>query len=246
MKKLFVAIVVILIISAFMVPVFIPEELPYLTNLQLVLSALITLFLPFTLLSLIFAAWVTKHLYIQLERMNIGGINLLFRKPDKLFLDSAKAFLETKRTLYKINGELDNFNETLDSYFSTYQFFKNEMSILDTTKEDQKKLYELSSKIIRYLNEFLTLNQNNYRRWYQKTIEENRVLIKGENEEKDTGTKAHMMRIGELQKYYYDYNQILKGFKDINTFFKQEVNQTIKVDINKWESDYIGETQNFH
>jgi hypothetical protein len=237
MKKLFLVIVAALVIAAFTIPIFIPQELPYLTKLQLILSALITLLLPFTLLCLLFAALVTRHLHVQLERMNIGGINLLFHKPDKIFINSTKAFLETKRTLYKIYEDRDNFNEVLDSYFATYQFFKKEMSILDTTKKDQKKLYDLSSAIIKNLNVFLTAYQNNYRRWYQNTVEENRVLVEGANGEEELDKKPHMMRIGELQQYYYDYNEILNGLTSINTFFKERVNQTIKVDINKWERD---------
>ncbi|RIU93439.1 hypothetical protein [Oceanobacillus picturae] len=238
MRKIFIAVVAILVGLAFIIPIYIPQEIPYLTKLQLILTALITLLVPFILLCLIFSAWVTRHLHIQLERMNIGGINLLFHKPDKIFLNSAKTFLETKRTLYKIDKEQDNFNETLDSYFATYQFFKQEMAILDITKREQKKLYDLSLKIISQLNLFLTAYQSNYRRWYSNTIEENRVVIlKKEGEEDELNKKPHMMRIGELQRYYYDYDEILKGFESINVFFRKEVNSVIEVDIKKWERE---------
>lgn len=234
MRKIFIAVVVSMLAVAFIIPIFIPQEVPYLTKLQLILTALITLLVPFILLCLIFSAWITRHLHIQIERMNVGGINLLFRKPDKIFINSAKAFLETKRTLYKIDNELDNFNETLDSYFATHQFFRQEMAILDTTKKEQKKLYDLSSEIISHLNLFLTAYQNNYRRWYINTIEENRVVNLKGNGEEELGKKPHMMRVGELQRYYYDYDEILRGFESINVFFRKEVNSIIEVDVKKW------------
>ncbi|GLI82730.1 hypothetical protein ANABIO32_04170 [Rossellomorea marisflavi] len=237
MKKTFVVVVIGLIATAFIIPFYIPQEAPYLAKLQLILTALITLLLPFIILCLIFAAWITRHLYVKLERMNIGGINLLFHKPDRIFLNSAKAFLETKRTLYKIEEDFDNFNETLDSYFATYQFFRKEMTILDSQNSEQKKLYDLSSKIIAKLNLFLTEHQSNYRRWYNQTVEQN-LIYKLQDEGKEEVKKPpHMMKIGELQKYYYDYDEIVNGFKSVNSFFRAEVNEIIKVDMKKWERE---------
>ncbi|WP_077596115.1 hypothetical protein [Oceanobacillus kimchii] len=237
MKNLFITVFLVMVVLTFSVPIFIPQEVPYLTKLQLIITALITLLIPFLLLSLIISALITRHLHIQLERMNIGGINLLFKQPDRIFLNSVQTFLETKRTLYKVDKELDNFNETLDSYFETYQFFKKEMMILDLKKDEQKKLYDLSSKIIAKLNLFLTTYQNNYRRWYKNTIDENKITIFEGGNEKELNKNPHMMRIGELQTYYYDYDEILKGFESVNTFFRKEVNSTLKVDINKWEDE---------
>lgn len=237
MKKVFITVVIVMIGIAFTVPIFIPQEVPYLAKLQLILSALITLLLPFTILCLIFAAWVTRHLYIKLERLNIGGVNLLFHKPDKIFKDTAKAFLETKRTLYRIDPELDNFSETLDSYYNTYQFFRKEMSLLDTTKASDKELYEISSAIIKELNIFLTSYQNNFRRWYDYVTDENTIWVEDENGVRELEKKPYMMRIGELQKHYYDYNEITAGFKSVNQFFRSKVNRIIEVDIEKWGSD---------
>ncbi|RBN36702.1 hypothetical protein DMN50_34200, partial [Priestia megaterium] len=127
-----------------------------------------------------------KHLYVKIDRVNIGGVNLFFDKPEAIFIRNTRAFLETKRTLYKIDSQLDNFNETLDSYFATYQFIRQEMSILDPSKRKQKELYDLSSQIIRELNLFLTTYQNNYRRWYKVTVDENQIGFVNEQGKHET------------------------------------------------------------
>lgn len=234
MKKM-VGILVLILLVTFTMPFYIPDDAPYLSSLKLFITAVVTILVPFILLVFIFTAWVTRHLHIRLERMNIGGINLLFHNPDIIYEKNLKSFLETKRTLYCIDKNLDNFNETFDSYFEIYQFVKKEMNILDTNKEKQKNLYNLSTKIISQLNLFLTSHQNNFRRWYNETVKENCVMTIEDGEIIQIDKKPHMMRIGELQKYYYDYDKLVEDFESINDFFCGEVNARIKVDIKKWE-----------
>ncbi|MEJ9227722.1 hypothetical protein [Priestia aryabhattai] len=234
-----VATSLIIIVIVFYGAWLVPNKIPYIDKLQIVSGTLFTLLLPLLVLCMIFSAWATKHLYVKIERVNIGGVNLFFDKPEAIFIRNTRAFLETKRTLYKIDSQLDNFNETLDSYFSTYQFVRQEMSILDPSKRKQKDLYDLSSQIIRELNLFLTTYQNNYRRWYKVTVDENQIGFVNEQGQHEIrkDIKPHLLSIGELQKYYYDYNAMLEGFKGINIFFKEVVNNQISVNISKWERE---------
>ncbi|RAS91806.1 hypothetical protein A3863_04830 [Priestia endophytica] len=237
LKFIFTLLIVMLIIVS--AAWLIPEKIPYISKLQLIFGALFTLLLPLLLLCIIFAALATKNLHVSIERLSIGGVSLLFSRPEEIFLRTTRAFLETKRTLYKIDSNKDNFDETLDSYFATYQFFRKEMAILNPSKKKQRDLYNISVRIISELNMFLTSHQNNYRRWYKITIDENKIEFlnsQGQCEERKD-VKPHLLPIGELQKYYYDYEAMLKGFNDINTFFIDEVNAKLKVNISKWESE---------
>lgn len=196
--------------------------------------------LPLLLLALVIIGLLTKKWAFKIEKLSLGGFNLLFESPVVLYKRSVRAFLDTKRTLFKIDPERDNFDETLSSYYKTYEFFRSEMKILDSERKrgrwskqaEQRELYELTNLIIQMLNEFLTSHQNNFRRWYKYCSDKNEVRrILGEGDP----LEFHLTPISEIQQQYYRYNEICDGFKEINQFFTTTVNKHFNVNLEKWE-----------
>ncbi|MEK4555295.1 hypothetical protein [Jeotgalicoccus sp. FSL K6-3177] len=197
------------------------------------ISILLTSLIPMLFLILILSAIFSKRIRVQAERIDISGISLLLDSPEETFRKSMKNFLETKRTLFYINEQFDNFDETLNSYYETYQFIKKEMPLIDINKN--KRLYDLCTETIQKLNKFLTQNQNNYRRWFNNVQENDRILYLDNKEIKTYEVNVHLMRIDEVQKYYYNYDEILKGFREINTYFRKEISPEFIVNIEKWK-----------
>lgn len=213
------------------------EDNKFFKNLKIINSFLFG-FIPLLLLIVVITGFIVNKWAFRIEKVSLGGFNILFDDPVKLYKRSVRSFLDTKRTLFNIDFERDNFDETLTSYYKTYEFFRNEMKILDNerkkgrwNKKEQQELYELTNFIIQVLNEFLSSHQNNFRRWYKYVSESNEVKrIDGE------GTlEFHMTPIQEVQRHYYSYTEICIGFKEINQFFSNEVNQTFNVNLAKWE-----------
>lgn len=141
------------------------------------------------------------------------------------------SFLNSKRTLFYFNEKRDNIDEVLDSYYSVYNYIRENLELLDRDKDDE--LYNLAINILGKLNSFLTEHQNDYRRWYKKILEEN-IIITTENEK----ITVHETNIEKVQVHYYRYTEILKGFKDINEFFlKEEIQSNFKINTKRWEKN---------
>jgi hypothetical protein len=218
-------------------------DLSFITKSQIFLNIKILTSFLFGLLPLLILIGVIIGLMnnkwaFKIEKLSLGGFNIIFDDPVKLYKRSVRSFLDTKRTLFKIDFERDNFDETLTSYYQTYEFFRTEMKILDNERKrglwnnrEQQELYEVTNRIIQMLNEFLTSHQNNFRRWYKYVSENNEVKrIDGK------GTlEFHMTPIHEIQRHYYHYNEICKGFKEINEYFMTEVNRYFQINHEKWE-----------
>ncbi|MFC5404655.1 hypothetical protein ACFPOF_18110 [Cohnella soli] len=195
--------------------------------------------LPLLILMVFFLLLMTNKWAFKIEKLSLGGFNLLFDNPAKLYKRAVRSFLDTKRSLFKIDFELDNFDETLTSYYKTYEFFREEMKILDNEKKrgrwsnrgEQQELYRVTNEVIQVLNEFLTTHQNNYRRWYKRVADTNAVATINESEV----IYFHITPISEVQKYYYRYQEICDGFARVNLFFKSTVENTFEVNTVKWE-----------
>ncbi|EHX98928.1 hypothetical protein ECDEC15B_5161 [Escherichia coli DEC15B] len=71
----------------------------------------------------------------KVERLNFGGLNILFDNSDALFIKSIQNFLDTKRTLFKINVQQDAFDEVFNSYYEVYQFIRVEMRVLNIKRK---------------------------------------------------------------------------------------------------------------
>lgn len=50
----------------------------------------------------------------------------------------------------------------------------------------------------------------------------------------DEFLEFHLTPIDKIQEQYYRYNEICEGFKEINQFFTQVVNQHFNVNLEKW------------
>lgn len=198
-------------------------------NISFILSIAFTL-LPFLVFILIFVFIVTRKWAFRVEKLSIGGFNIIFDNPDQLFKRQIRTFLDTKRTLFKVDFEHDNFEETLNSYYETYKLLRDEIKILGDAKKKKNKgkksketevLYDLSNEMIKELNEFLTKHQSNYRRWYKYM-------------EKNKEEKFYLEPIGKFQEDYQNYGQLCYDFKSINKFFIEEVATEFNINIEKW------------
>lgn len=194
--------------------------------------------LPLLVLVGFFLLLMTNKWAFKIEKLSLGGFNLMFDNPAKLYKRTVRSFLDTKRSLFKIDFERDNFDETLSSYYKTYEFFREEMKILDNEKKrgrwsnkgEQQELYKVTNKIVQVLNEFLTSHQNNYRRWYKRVADTDTVTTA----EGGSELRFHMTPISEVQKSYYRYLEICEGFTRVNQFFKLTVEGTFEVNTEKW------------
>lgn len=195
--------------------------------------------LPLLILVGFFLLLMTNKWAFKIEKLSLGGFNLMFDEPARLYKKSVRSFLDTKRSLFKIDFERDNFDETLTSYYKTYEFFRLEMKILDNEKKrgrwsnkgEQHQLYKITNEIVQALNEFLSSHQNNYRRWYKRVADTDTVTpING-----DPVIPFHMTPISDVQKHYYRYQELCDGFTGINQFFKSTVEIAFEVSTEKWE-----------
>lgn len=178
---------------------------------------------------IVFTAYIGKKYSLKIDKLSLGGLNILFDTSRTLYTNSVSNFLDTKRTLFRIEPKYDNFSDVFESYFQTYNFFRQEMKVLDPQRD--KDLYDLTNNILQELNKFLTINQNNYRRWYQKVSSDNSTEYPPE------GSKKYFYNtpIDEIQEKYYAYNDLLKGFQSINTFFENNVKEPFGVNSEKWD-----------
>ncbi len=166
---------------------------------------------------------------MKIDKLSLGGLNILFDTSRTLYINSVSNYLDSKRTLFRIVPEYDNFSEVFESYFQTYSFFRTEMKILDP-KRDQE-LYDLTNNILQELNKFLTINQNNYLRWYQKISSDNSTEYPPEGSEK----YFYNTPISEIQEKYYAYEDLLEAFQSINIFFENNVKGPFEVNSEKWD-----------
>lgn len=187
------------------------------------ISNIIDIAFPLLLILVVYIAYklLNKKWIFRVERLDLGGIILAFDNPDILFKQQVKNFLNTKRTLFKIDEDRDNFKETLDSYYSIYNFLREEMKIFDPKASKGSDEYKTANQMIEKLNNFLTSHQNNFRRWYEYTMTNNIDVMY----DKD---------INEIQKEYRHYDTLVENFKELNEDFC-EFAKTFDIDINKWE-----------
>ena len=170
--KIFFALCFFLIISMFFIDYSSIGSTLFRKNFPIVSSSIITIAICLTSYFLI-TSYLNKKYSLKIEKLSLGGLSILFDSSRVLYIKSVTNFLDSKRTLFKIEPIYDNFSDTFESYFQTYNFFRQEMKILDPQRD--KDLYILTNNILQELNQFLTKNQNNYRRWYQKVSTDNTI-----------------------------------------------------------------------
>ena len=196
-------------------------------NFKFISTMMYTLMPLLLLVGLLYLLFTNKWAF-RVERLSIGGFNILFDNPNHLFRRQVRTFLDTKRTVFKIDRNRDNFKETLDSFFEVYKFFRDEIKVLGNVKKRKREasnetleLYNFANETIKVLNHFLTEHQSNYRRWYTYI-------------EKTDEQKFYLTPIGELQKEYENYDEICDDFEVVNKFFVDTIAVKFEIDIEKW------------
>ncbi|MEY0536604.1 hypothetical protein AB7333_00620 [Providencia rettgeri] len=186
-----------------------------------------------------FLAWfivrsfMGKKYSLRIEKFSFGGLNILFNTTGILYTNSILNYLDTKRSLFIIREDYDNFAEVFDSYYQTYNFIRQEMRILDPSRD--KALYDFTNELLMVINKFLTKNQNNYRRWYKHISETKEQLIVNTDENEKKKAYFYNMPIAEVQKLYYGYDNLINEFKIVNDFFTGNVKEKFNINIEKWD-----------
>ncbi|MEX7677446.1 hypothetical protein, partial [Klebsiella pneumoniae] len=162
---------------------------------------------------LMVSLYLLKKYSVKVEKLSLGGVNILFNESATLYKKSVKNHLDSKRAIFKLRKNVDAFDEVISSYYQTYQFIRDEMKILNPKKD--REIYDFSNEMLMVLNRFLTNYQNNYKRWYKYISDKDEVVDRVSGDV----MRFHATSINKIQMQYYDYERILKGFKDVNRFF---------------------------
>lgn len=179
--------------------------------------------LPLLIIGVVFVFYkiLSSKWIFRIEKLTLGGMSIIFSNPDDLFKQQVRNFLNTKRTLFKLDEDKDNFYETIDSYYQVYSFIRDEMKIYDNKSyQNESSCYSEANRMIKILNEFLTSNQNDYKRWY-KYIIDNKIEYLYDKDVK------------EIQMEYRHYDKIVNDFKEVNKVFCS-VAEKFDIDLNKW------------
>lgn len=205
----------------------------FLSNIELVKNVLSVTIL-FLIVCILIIGISSGRYSFKIEKLTLGGVNILFNNSDKLFKKSIKNHLDSKRTLFSISFERDNFDETLTSFFNTYNFIRDEMKILNLSKRADKNMYRDANDTLKTLNVFLTKHQNDFRRWYKYvSINDNVERINNTNVNKEP-LVFHLTTIEEIQKQYYRYDELKSDLQGINNYFNNNVKNKFNVNTEKW------------
>lgn len=191
------------------------------------ISMVLYILIPLLLLFVVLILLLRNKWALRVEKISIAGFNVIFDNPTNLYKRQVRNFLDTKRTIFKINCDFDNFKETLDSYYDIYKFFRDEVKVFGNIREkrynnnETMELYKITNEAIKVLNEFLTENQSDYRRWYTYM-------------EKVDEKKFYLKPIGELQKEYMNYEKLCQGFIEVNELFINKIANKFEIDVKKW------------
>jgi len=176
--------------------------------------------LAFLLLVYIWRKIATK-LVIRVEKLDVGGVSIIFERPEELFKQQIKNFLNTKRSLFSFEPERDNIYDCINSCYKIYEFIRENMSVYDTKSSQQSDFYSTANTMIHTLNDFLTSHQSDYRRWHENMLE---------NANNQDGFKS----ITELQREYPGYDVLISDFANLNCEFRGHAKK-FEVDVDKWQ-----------
>lgn len=205
----------------------------FLANINLVKNVLSVTIL-FLIVCILIIGISSGRYSFKIEKLTLGGVNILFDNSDKLFKKSLKNYLDSKRTLFSISFERDNFDETLTSFFNTYNFIRDEMKILNLRKRADKNMYHDANEILKTLNSFLTKHQNDFRRWYKYVSSNDKVEKINNTQTNNEPLVFHLTTIEEIQKQYYRYEELKKDLQDINIYFNNNVKNKFNINTEKW------------
>ena len=163
---------------------------------------------------------IASKMTIKLERINVGGVSVVFEKPDEYFKQQIKNFLNTKRSLFRFDSEKDNIYDCINSCYEIYKYIRESINVYDARSSKNSAYYDTANEMLRSLNEFLTCYQSNFRRWYEFSLE---------NTYKTNVTKSLI----DIQKECWGYASILEAFAHLNNAF-QEYAETFEINTGKW------------
>ena len=191
----------------------------------------ILLFLIISFVLYIMIGFFGKRYTLRVENFNIGGINVFFDKSNEIYIKTVGTFIKSKRTLFSFDKSRDNIRDVIKTYYSVYDFIRSNLELLNP--EVDVELYSMSVELLKKLNQFLTKHQSDYRRWYEKIVEDD--IIKFEHDEEII---VHNTTIEDVQKHYYRYDEILSDIQAINNFMKnKELGSIFDINHFDWESD---------
>lgn len=203
----------------------------YMANLK-IFSQYMLLILIISFVLYIMIGFFGKRYTLRVENFNIGGINVFFDKSNEIYIKTVGTFIKSKRTLFYFNKSRDNIRDVIKTYYSVYDFIRSNLELLDP--EADSELYNISTDLLKKLNQFLTKHQSDYRRWYGKIVEDD--LIKGEKDSDDI--VVHKTTIEDVQKQYYRYDEILYDIQAINKYMKnKELSKIFDINHFDWESE---------
>ena len=202
----------------------------YMTDLKSFVQYIL-LFLIISFVLYIMIGFFGKRYTLRVENFNIGGINVFFDKSNEIYIKTVGTFIKSKRTLFFFVLSRDNIRDVIKTYYSVYDFIRSNLELLNP--EVDIELYSMSVELLKKLNQFLTKHQSDYRRWYEKIVEDD--IIKFEHDEEII---VHNTTIEDVQKHYYRYDEILSDIQAINNFMKnKELGSIFDINHFDWESD---------
>lgn len=202
----------------------------YMTDLKSFVQYIL-LFLIISFVLYIMIGFFGKRYTLRVENFNIGGINVFFDKSNEIYIKTVGTFIKSKRTLFSFDKSRDNIRDVIKTYYSVYDFIRSNLELLNP--EVDVELYSMSVELLKKLNQFLTKHQSDYRRWYEKIVEDD--IIKFEHDEEII---VHNTTIEDVQKHYYRYDEILSDIQAINNFMKnKELGSIFDINHFDWESD---------
>lgn len=179
-----------------------------------------------------FIGLLSKKYSLRIENFTIGGINVFFDQSSEIFIKTVGTFISSKRSIFNFNPERDNISEVLDSYYSVYNYIRENLDLLEQEKDEE--VYIISIDALKKLNFFLTKHQSDYRRWYGVVTTKDKITTKDGEE-----LIVHNTTIEKVQEQYHRYMEILADFKDINNFFEDSsFKEVLRINSAHWGKEF--------
>ncbi|MFO5615192.1 hypothetical protein ACLBQC_32035, partial [Klebsiella pneumoniae] len=65
---------------------------------------------------LMVSLYLLKKYSVKVEKLSLGGVNILFNESATLYKKSVKNHLDSKRAIFKLRKNVDAFDEVISSY----------------------------------------------------------------------------------------------------------------------------------
>ena len=163
--------------------------------------------------------WSVFKLSLSVKSISFAGFEISLKDTDKTVKNNIKNYLNTKRSLFYIKPEYDNICEVFDSYHNVYDFLRSQLLQYEDKNKTSSLFYLEIQVMLKELNEFLTVHQSNYRRWFAFSEKKNENLF---------------CTLGELQKEYPKFDILMNDFTKINEAMCKHA-EVFGIDMLDWE-----------